>query len=120
MYATKLITEEERIGLETRRAVVLEETGEDVGVKLTLGASGWWLLGVETNRWAHGYIETLRPAPAPVEAVEDDYRQVRTETPAPEDGEKVDVMCWCEKQVVKVPIEDVRKGLTMTCGREDC
>lgn len=39
---------------------------------------------------------------------------------APRDGEEVQVTCWCEEAIVWVRIEDIRAGITDTCGRDGC
>lgn len=37
------------------------------------------------------------------------------------DGEgRLDVLCWCEKKVVKVGVSLIRAGKTGSCGREGC
>lgn len=28
--------------------------------------------------------------------------------------------CWCEAEVLNLPIEMVQRGLTATCGHRDC
>lgn len=32
----------------------------------------------------------------------------------------LDVLCWCERAVVGASPDDIRKGLTGSCGRADC
>jgi hypothetical protein len=29
-------------------------------------------------------------------------------------------LCWCEAQVMKVPVEDIRACRTLSCGEPDC
>jgi len=38
----------------------------------------------------------------------------------PRSGDDVQVECWCRTEIVWVPIEDVWKLLTGTCGRAVC
>jgi len=30
------------------------------------------------------------------------------------------VTCWCERTVVRVPLDDIVRGLTGSCGRANC
>lgn len=41
-------------------------------------------------------------------------------TRPPRDGELVAVECWCHSDIVWVPIERVREGLTGSCGLRAC
>lgn len=38
----------------------------------------------------------------------------------PADGDIVQSLCWCGNSFVRVPIEDVRAGITKPCRRLDC
>lgn len=37
----------------------------------------------------------------------------------PVDG-RLPAQCWCQAEVVKVPVDDIRAGRTATCGDPDC
>lgn len=45
-------------------------------------------------------------------------------TPNPANGRTrrpgLDVTCWCESEVVRVTLDDVRNGRTGSCGRVGC
>lgn len=62
-------------------------------------------------------------------AISDAYyaRIGKTPPPRPSDHEKtgrrpsmLDVMCWCEARVVVVSNEDVKRGMTRSCGLRAC
>jgi hypothetical protein len=36
------------------------------------------------------------------------------------DDGTVDVTCWCDRKVVRVPLPDIRDGRTASCGRPGC
>jgi hypothetical protein len=35
-------------------------------------------------------------------------------------GERLAVECWCHQEIVLVPRDHVRAGITRSCGRDGC
>jgi hypothetical protein len=35
-------------------------------------------------------------------------------------GERLAVECWCHEEIVLVPRDHVRAGITRSCGRDGC
>lgn len=76
-------------------------------------------LAVAGMRWTadHGFrCEVARGDRGPV--IYDDAHHSAAQHPR--DGDDVPVTCWCEAEIVKVPLALVRAGLTYSCGSDRC
>lgn len=81
------------------------------------------LAGVYGTRWTAGHgirCEAARDERGLAPGQWGDDRHDRQTRTAVLDTDDVPVTCWCEAEIVTVPLALVRAGLTYSCGTDEC
>lgn len=79
---------------------------------------GVWLQLWEETRWLMAGRPKLYSADELRERKTEKQRKYRARKRPIQ--EKLNVRCWCFKEIVKVSTRDIRNGITGSCGGDNC